>query len=40
VVANAGDTTHEEVLAGTARAAEALTLLISALLRGWQATRP
>jgi phosphopentomutase len=31
VVANAGDTTHEEVLAGTARASEALGSLIGAL---------
>jgi phosphopentomutase len=40
VVANAGDTTHEEVLAGVARAAHSLTLLISLLSSAWTGGRP
>lgn len=36
VVANAGDTTHEEVLAGSARAASAIARLLEALLAAWQ----
>ena len=40
VVANAGDTTHEEVLAGVARAAQSLTLLISLLSSAWAGGRP
>jgi hypothetical protein len=40
VVANAGDTTHEEVLAGVARAAHSLTLLMSLLSSAWAGGRP
>jgi phosphopentomutase len=40
VVANAGDTTHEEVLAGVARAAHSLTLLIRLLSSAWAGGRP
>lgn len=36
VVANVGDTSHEEVLAGTARATEALTSAIEQVLRVWR----
>lgn len=35
VVANAGETTHEAVLAGTARAADALTAAIETVLTAW-----
>ena len=40
VVANAGDTTHEEVLAGVARAAHCLTLLIGLLASAWDGGPP
>ena len=39
VVANSGDTTHDEVLAGAARAREALTTTIKGLLAAWEAAR-
>jgi phosphopentomutase len=39
VVANAGDTTHDEVLAGAARAAHSLTLLIGLLSSVWAGGR-
>jgi purine-nucleoside phosphorylase len=35
VIANAGDTTHEEVLTGTARAGKALGAMIRAVLTAW-----
>jgi phosphopentomutase len=37
-VANVGDTTHEEVLAGTAHAGKALTAAIEAILTAWSAS--
>ena len=40
VVANAGDTTHEQVLAGTARAGAALSSLIRAVLNAWKVSQP
>ncbi|MBN1631028.1 MAG: hypothetical protein JW990_14800, partial [Thermoleophilia bacterium] len=40
VVANAGDTTHEEVLQGVARAGEALSRAIGQQLKSWGAPAP
>jgi purine nucleoside phosphorylase len=35
VVANAGDTTHEEVLAGCGRATQVLGAVVAAILAEW-----